>query len=61
MHVTKPMIARSIAKRYNVRVVKVNVVRREGKLKRFRYSYDRRPGLKKAIVTVAENQKIDIE
>ena len=43
-----------------VKVEKVNTLNQEGKRKRFRGLPGRRPGYKKAMVTLAEGQMIDI-
>jgi len=45
---------------FNVKVTAVNTIRVQGKLKRFRGRIGRRPDFKKAIVTLAEGQRIDV-
>jgi large subunit ribosomal protein L23 len=45
---------------FKVRVIKVNTVNRPGKKRRTRYGYGKRPDTKRAIVTVADGERIDI-
>ena len=45
---------------YKVKVKKVNTLILPGKLKRVRYQFGRTPDYKKAIVTLAEGQKIEV-
>ena len=45
---------------FNVKVTKVNTVRQVGKEKRFRGKLGRRSDYKKAIVTLAEGNSIDV-
>ena len=45
---------------FNVKVTAVNTIRVQGKLKRFRGRVGRRRDFKKAIVTLAEGQRIDV-
>ena len=45
---------------FKVKVTAVNTIRVKGKLKRFRGELGRRSDYKKAIVTLAEGQKIDV-
>ena len=45
---------------FDVSVVSVNTINRVGKLRRTRYGTGKRPDTKRAIVTVAEGQRIDI-
>jgi len=45
---------------FNVTVTAVNTLNRKGKLRRTRYGSGKRPDTKRAIVTVAEGQRIDI-
>ena len=57
---TKPQIAEAIENLFKVSVVKVNTLNVKGKTKRFRGREGRRSDVKKAIVTLAEGQSIDI-
>ena len=57
---TKPQIAEAIENLFKVSVVKVNTLNVKGKTKRFRGRAGRRSDVKKAIVTLAEGQSIDI-
>ncbi|MCS7236173.1 MAG: 50S ribosomal protein L23 [Armatimonadota bacterium] len=58
---TKPQIREAVERLFGVRVVKVNTLRVPGKTKRRgRHTY-RTPERKKAVVTLAPGQKIDLE
>jgi large subunit ribosomal protein L23 len=57
---TKPEIKAAIEKLFKVKVEAVNTLRRKGKLKRFRGRPGRQSDVKKAIVTLAEGQSIDV-
>ena len=57
---TKPEIAEAIEQLFKVSVVKVNTINVKGKTKRFRGRVGRRSDVKKAIVTLAAGQSIDI-
>ena len=56
----KTEIKIAVEKVFNVKVVGVNTVVRKGKKQRTRFGYGKRPDSKRAIVTVAEGQSIDI-
>ena len=56
---TKTDVRNAVQQAFGVRVVKVNVFNVEGKLKRTGKYQGRRPSRKKAMVTLAEGQKID--
>jgi large subunit ribosomal protein L23 len=45
---------------FNVNVVRVNTSNRKGKVRRTRRGFGKRPDTKRAIVTVADGQRIDI-
>ena len=60
MHATKPEIKVAIEKLFNVKVTAVNTLVQKGKAKRFRGRPGRRSDVKKAIVTLAEGDNIDI-
>lgn len=57
---TKPEIRAAIEGLFNVKVVAVNTIRQAGKEKRWRGRLGRRNHFKKAIVTLAEGQSIDV-
>ena len=57
---SKDEIAAAIEELFKVKVVKVNTLNVKGKTKRFRGIMGRRSDVKKAIVTLAEGQSIDV-
>jgi large subunit ribosomal protein L23 len=57
---TKDEVASAVEAIYNVKVTKVNTIVTKGKTKRFKGILGRRNDVKKAIVTLAEGQSIDI-
>ena len=57
---TKPEIKRAVESLFKVKVTAVNTVRVKGKKKRFRGRLGTRSDYKKAIVTLAEGQSIDV-
>jgi large subunit ribosomal protein L23 len=57
---TKAQIAEAIENLFKVSVVKVNTLNVKGKTKRFRGREGKRSDVKKAIITLAEGQSIDI-
>jgi large subunit ribosomal protein L23 len=57
---SKDEIAAAVEELFKVKVVKVNTLNVKGKTKRFRGHLGRRPDVKKAIVTLAEGQSIDV-
>ena len=60
MDASKDEIAAAIEELFKVTVTKVNTLVTKGKTKRFRGIMGRRSDVKKAIVTLAEGQSIDI-
>jgi large subunit ribosomal protein L23 len=60
LHATKPRIAKAVEDLFKVKVTGVNTVRMKGKTKAFRGKPYKRSDYKKAIVTLAEGQQIDI-
>ena len=50
----------AVEKVFDVTVTGVNTANRQGKRRRTRFGWGRRPDTKRAIVTVAEGQRIDI-
>ncbi len=57
---SKAEIAEAVENLFKVNVVKVNTINVKGKTKRFRGREGQRSDVKKAIVTLAEGQSIDI-
>jgi large subunit ribosomal protein L23 len=57
---SKPEIKAAIEALFNVKVTAVNTLVQKGKTKRWRGKPYRRSDLKKAIVTLAEGQSIDV-
>ncbi len=57
---SKDEVASAVEAIYNVKVTKVNTLVTKGKIKRFKGIMGRRVDVKKAIVTLAEGQTIDI-
>ena len=57
---TKPAIKAAIEALFDVKVKKVNTLRQEGKVKRFRGIMGKRAETKKAMVTLAEGHSIDV-
>lgn len=56
----KTEIRQAIETIWNVKVVGVNTINRKGKVKRFRFQTGKRPNSKRAIVKLAEGDKIEI-
>jgi large subunit ribosomal protein L23 len=56
----KTEIKEAIQKIWNVRVTSVNTLNRKGKVKRRRFTQGKRPDQKRAIVTLAEGDSIEI-
>jgi large subunit ribosomal protein L23 len=56
----KTEIKEAIQSIWNVRVVKVSTLNTKGKTKRFRYTQGKRPDEKRAVVTLAEGDSIEI-
>lgn len=59
---TKPEIAKAVEQIFDVRVLNVNTLRRRGKRirNRRRLTYGRRPDTKRAMVTLAEGDSIEL-
>lgn len=57
---TKPEIKAAVEALFEVKVTAVNTMVRKGKVKRFRNRLGVRNDVKKAVVTLAEGQTIDI-
>jgi large subunit ribosomal protein L23 len=56
----KTEIKEAIQKIWNVQVTSVNTLNRKGKVKRRRFTQGKRPDQKRAIVTLAEGDTIEI-
>jgi large subunit ribosomal protein L23 len=56
----KTEIRQAVEAIWGVKVLSVNTINRKGKLKRFRFVAGRRPDTKRAIVKLAEGDKIEI-
>ncbi len=57
---TKVEIKKAVEELFNVKVEAVNTVRVKGKVKRFRGQIGRRADVKKAYVTLAEGETLDV-
>ncbi|MBY0408004.1 MAG: 50S ribosomal protein L23 [Rickettsiales bacterium] len=57
---TKEDIKSAVEALFNVKVAKVNTLRRLGKIKRFRNTTGKLTDTKKAIITLVEGQNIDL-
>ena len=60
MDATKPEIRKAVEGLFGVKVTAVNTLVQKGKMKRFRGRVGYRSDVKKAIVTLAEGQSIDV-
>ena len=60
MDATKAQIKEAVEKLFNVKVMAVNTLVTQGKIKRFKGRLGQRSDVKKAIVTLAEGQSIDV-
>ncbi|WP_206661082.1 50S ribosomal protein L23 [Propioniciclava flava] len=56
----KTEIKIAVEKIFGVKVTAVNTINRQGKSRRLRYGVGKRPDTKRAIVSVADGQRIDI-
>ena len=56
---SKPEIGAAVEMLFSVKVARVNTINVKGKTKRFRGRIGRRSDVKKAIVTLAEGERID--
>ena len=60
LEASKDEVKAAVESIFNVKVTKVNTIRQAGKVKRFRNNPGRRSDYKKALVTLAEGQNIDV-
>jgi large subunit ribosomal protein L23 len=58
---TKPVIRDAVQRLFGVKVTKVNVINIPGRQRRRGQHYYREPSYRKAIVTLAAGEKIDLE
>ena len=56
---TKPQIKQAVEKLFKVKVLSVNTLNQNGKIKKFRNISGKRPDFKKAFVKLAEGNTID--
>jgi large subunit ribosomal protein L23 len=56
----KTEIKEAVQTIWNVQVTAVNTINRKGKIKRRRFTYGKRPDQKRAIVTLAQGDSIEI-
>ena len=57
---TKPQIKEAVERLFDVKVVSVNTLLTKGKVKMFRGKRGQRSDVKKAVVTLAEGESIDV-
>jgi large subunit ribosomal protein L23 len=57
---SKPEIKAAVEALFGVKVLAVNTLVRKGKVKRFRGTVGRQSDVKRAVVTLAEGQSIDV-
>lgn len=57
---SKPEIKAAVESLFGVKVKAVNTLVRKGKMKRFRGRASRQSDMKRAVVTLADGQKIDV-
>lgn len=56
----KEQIRRAVEQVFDVKVLRVNTMNRKGKVKRTGYKLGRRRNVKRAVVTLAEGDQIDL-
>ena len=56
----KVEIKQAVEAAFKVKVISVRTMRQEGKMRRLRQALGQRPNWKKAVVTLAEGQKIEM-
>lgn len=56
----KTQIKQAVEEVFNVKVTNVNTINRQGKRKRTRFGYGKRKDTKRAVVSLAEGDRIDI-
>lgn len=56
----KTQIKQAVEQIFSVKVTSVNTINRQGKRKRTRFGFGKRPGSKRAIVSLKDGDRIDI-
>jgi large subunit ribosomal protein L23 len=59
-HANKTQIRQAVEEVFRVKVTGVNTLNRQGKRRRTRHGWGKRPDTKRAVVTLAEGDRIDI-
>ena len=59
-HANKTQIRQAVEEVFRVKVTGVNTLNRQGKRRRTKHGWGKRPDTKRAIVTLAEGDRIDI-
>ena len=59
-HANRTQIRQAVEAVFNVHVTSVNTLNRPGKRRRTRYGWGKRPDTKRAIVSLAEGDRIDV-
>ena len=59
-HANRTQIRQAVETVFNVRVTSVNTLNRPGKRRRTRFGWGKRPDTKRAIVSLAEGDRIDV-
>jgi large subunit ribosomal protein L23 len=59
-HANRTQIRQAVEEVFNVHVTSVNTLNRPGKRRRTRYGWGKRPDTKRAIVSLAEGDRIDV-
>ena len=59
-HANKTQIKQAVEEVFRVKVAGVNTLNRQGKRRRTRFGWGKRPNTKRAIVTLAAGDRIDI-
>jgi large subunit ribosomal protein L23 len=60
LHANKTQIRQAVEDVFTVRVTGVNTLNRPGKRRRTRFGWGKRPDTKRAIVTLADGDRIDL-
>jgi large subunit ribosomal protein L23 len=60
LHANKTQIKQAVESVFGVKVTSVNTINRQGKRKRTKYGFGKRQDTRRAIVSLAEGERIDI-
>jgi large subunit ribosomal protein L23 len=60
LHANKTQIKQAVESVFGVKVTSVNTINRQGKRKRTKYGFGKRQNTRRAIVSLAEGERIDI-